>query len=280
MATQLIPISTLDPVEQLLTIGVFARRSRLSPKALRLYERLGLLVPAHVEEENGYRRYRESQLETARLIALLRRLDMPLASVAEIVDAPEARRADLVGAYWESVERRLASQRELVAHLRIRLSGAEGSYDMYEIKERDVAEQLVLTEQRHVRVPELSEWLPATIGRLVTTAETAGGLAGPVLVIYHGEVNEDSDGPVEVCVPVEQANGSPSRVEPAHREAYTRITKAQVEYPQILSAYDAVAQWIEKEGRSITGSPREVYFADWDAAGPTDEVCDIAFPVS
>ena len=98
MATQSIPISTLDPVEQLLTIGVFARRSRLSPKALRLYERLGLLTPAHVDEGNGYRRYRESQLETARLIAMLRRLDMPLASVAEIVEAPEARRADLVGA--------------------------------------------------------------------------------------------------------------------------------------------------------------------------------------
>lgn len=30
----------------------------------------------------------------------------------------------------------------------------------------------------------------------------------------------------------------------------------------------------------MTGSPREVYFADWDAAAPTDEVCDIAFPVA
>ena len=280
MASQSVPISTLEPVEQLLTIGVFARRSRLSPKALRLYDRQGLLVPAHVDEENGYRRYRESQLETARLIALLRRLDMPLTAVAEIVEAPETRRADLVGAYWESVERRLASQRELVVHLRIRLSGAEGSYDMYEIQERDVPEQLVLTEQRHVRVPELSEWLPDTIGRLVESAQAGSGVAAPVFVVYHGEVNEDSDGPVEVCVPVEEPNGSPTRVEPAHREVYTRITKAQVEYPQILSAYDAVAQWIESEGRTIAGSPREVYFADWSTAGPTDEVCDIAFPVT
>ena len=86
MTSRSVPISTLEPVEQLLTIGVFARRSRLSPKALRLYDRLGLLMPAHVDEENGYRRYREGQLETARLIAMLRRLDMPLASVAEIVD--------------------------------------------------------------------------------------------------------------------------------------------------------------------------------------------------
>jgi effector-binding domain-containing protein len=70
------------------------------------------------------------------------------------------------------------------------------------------------------------------------------------------------------------------RREDAHREAFVRIKKAQVDYPQILSAYDAVAQWIGKEGRSVTASPREVYFTDWDAAGPNDEVCDVAFPVS
>jgi len=278
-----VPSVTLEPVDRLLTIGVFARRSRLSPKALRLYDRLGLLTPAHVDEDSGYRRYRESQLETARLVALLRRLDMPLTTVAEIVAAPYERRAELVTAYWETVERRRASQRELVAHLRIRLSGEEGSFEMYEIHERDVPEQVVLTEQRHIRVQELDEWLPVAIGRLVETAEANGGIAAPVFVVYHGEVNEDSDGPVEVCVPVTaevDAADTAIRREPAHREAYTRIKKAQVEYPQILSAYDAVASWIGSEGRTVAGSPREVYFTDFMAAAPTDEVCDIAFPVS
>ena len=274
---------TLEAVAPLLGIGDFSRRSRLSPKALRLYDRLGVLRPAHVDEENGYRRYRESQLPTARLVALLRRLDMPLATVAGVVAAPDDQRAELLAAYWDSVERRVAFQRELVAHLRIRLRGEEGSFDMYDIQERDVPEQTVLTEQRHVRIPELSEWLPAAIGRLVETAEGHGGLAGPVFVIYHGEINEDSDGPVEVCVPVPEesaTNGVPVRLEPAHREAYTRITKAQVEFPQILSAYEAVDHWIRSQQRTVAGAPREVYFADWDAAGPTDEVCDIAFPVS
>jgi DNA-binding transcriptional MerR regulator len=271
---------TLALVERLLTIGAFARRSRLSPKAPRLYDRLGVLRPAHVDADSGYRRYSESQLETARLVALLRRLDMPLAQVAEVVDAPEEQRAELVASFWDSVERRLASQRRLAAHLRIRLSGGEGGYEMYEILERDVPEQLVVTEQRHVRVPELGEWLPEAIGRLVQTAEANGGVAAPVFVVYHGEVNEDSDGPVEVCVPVvEEVDGVSTRREAAHREAYTRITKAQVEFPQILSAYEAVDSWIRTEGRTMTGSPREVYFADWDAAAPTDEVCDIAFPV-
>ena len=73
---------------------------------------------------------------------------------------------------------------------------------MFEIREREVPEQLVLTEQRHVRVTELPHWLPAAMQRLATSAQGYGGVAGAPFVVYHGAVNEDSDGPVEVCVPV------------------------------------------------------------------------------
>ena len=154
---------------------------------------------------------------------------------------------------------------------------------MYEIQERDVPEQIVLAEQRHVLVPDLPDWIAAAGMRLVGAADAHGGVAGPMFVIYHGEVSEDSDGPVEVCIPVRaepRDGGDVLRREPAHREAYVRITKADVDYPQILSAYQAVEQWLQRQERMPSGSPREVYFADWDASAPTDEVCDVAFPVS
>lgn len=269
--------------DQLLNIGVFARRSRLSLKALRLYERLGLLQPAEVDPGNGYRRYREGQLATARLVVLLRRLDMPLAKVAEVVSVPEGQRAELLSSYWETAERRIAGQRELAAHLRIVFSGGEGRMDMYDIKEREVPEQLVLTEQQHVRQPELSDWIDAAMTRVEKSAPAHDGVDGAPFVVYYGEVNEDSDGPAEVCIPIGAGTQAPvgaaARIEPAHREAYVRLTKAQVDYPQILSAYDAVEQWITTRGLTVAGSPREVYFADWDAAGPADEVCDVAFPM-
>ena len=270
--------------DPLLTIGVFSRRSWLSMKALRLYDRLGVLVPVHVDEATGYRRYHESQLATARLVAMLRRLDMPLAEVAEVVAATGPHAAELLASYWELVERRVASQRELATHLRIRLLGEEGSYEMFDVREREVPEQLVLTEQRHVNAADLPEFIGAAAQRLVRTAGDHGGVAGPMFVVYHGEVNEDSDGPVEVCVPIgmttDGSRDAATRTEPAHREAYVRLVKAQVAYPQILSAFDAVAGWIGSHGQTVAAAPREVYFADWDASGPGDEVCDVAFPVA
>lgn len=269
--------------EDLLSIGVFARRSWLSPKALRLYERQGLLLPAAVDEHNGYRWYREEQLETARLIARLRRLDMPLAGIAEIVVAADPRsQAELIGAYWSAQEHATAVRRELVTHLRSRLLDDPEGNSMYDVKVRDVPEQTVLTEQRHVKAQELQAWIHEAMGRLFKAAAGHGdGMTGPCFFIYHGEVNEDSDGPVEICLPVDPSGpvDSAVRVEPAHREAYTRIIKAQVAYPQILSAFDAVAQWVAAQGLPVSPAPREVYFTDFGAAAPSDEVCDVAFPI-
>lgn len=270
------------PGTRLLGIGEFSRRSRLSVKALRLYERQGLLRPAVVDAGNGYRRYGEEQLAAARLVALLRRLDMPLAVVARIVAAPEDERADLLADYWAQVEHRMAVQRGLAAHLRVMLSGGKGLSEMYQVNQREVPEQVILTEQRHLQQPELSQWIDDSTERLLKIAEDFGGISAAPFVIFHGELNEDSDGPVESCVPVAvdaPPSGVAARVEPAHREAYVRLRKAQVVFPQVLSAYDAVAEWIKENGFTIADSPREVYFADWAGAGPDDEVCDIAFPM-
>ncbi|QMU75462.1 MerR family transcriptional regulator [Streptacidiphilus sp. PB12-B1b] len=271
------------PQGALLGIGVFGRRSRLSPKALRLYDGLGLLVPADVDPVSGYRRYREEQLATARLIVQLRRLDMPLAEVAEVLAAPGPQAAQLVEAYWDGVERRVAARRGLAAHLRIRLSGGAGSTEMFDIKEREVPAQRVLTEQRHLSPEELPGFIGGATGRLTRAAEKLGGPSGNVFVVYHGEVDEDGDGPVEVCVPVAPAPGTDLggvavREEPGHREAYTRLTKGQVEFPQILSAYEAVSAWVTGRGHRVSGEPREVYFTDWEATAPDQDACDVAFP--
>jgi DNA-binding transcriptional MerR regulator len=269
--------------DPLLSIGLFSRRSRLSTKALRLYDRRGVLTPADVDPDTGYRRYRESQLEVARLIVMLRRLNMPLAQVGELVSAPAEVGADLVAAYWDSVERRVANQRELAAYVRNRLLGQNASLPLPDVQQRDVPAQLVIAERRHVIVDELSAWIGRAMTRLMTSASRCGGPAGSPFVVYYGEVNEDSDGPAEACVPIDAAHGTRSdpaiRWEPAHREAFLRLRKAQVQFPQILSAYDGVAAWITSQDLTPAGAPREIYFTDFVSARPTDEVCDVAFPI-
>ena len=82
--------STHRDREDLLTIGDFARAAGLTPKALRLYDDLGLLRPTEVDERSGYRRYAPAQLEHARLVATLRLVGMPLARIQQVLDGPRA----------------------------------------------------------------------------------------------------------------------------------------------------------------------------------------------
>lgn len=75
--------------DRLLSIGQFARATGLTPKALRYYDAVGLLIPAVVEAGNGYRRYRVGQLATARLIRRLRGLELPVVEVRRLLDLYE-----------------------------------------------------------------------------------------------------------------------------------------------------------------------------------------------
>jgi serine/threonine protein phosphatase PrpC len=112
---------------ELLTIGEFARASRLSAKALRLYDELGLLRPVVVDPGNGYRRYAPDQLERARVVAWLRRIGMPLAEIRTVVELPGTRAADAVRDYWRSVEADTEARRRLATDLVEYLSGKDDS---------------------------------------------------------------------------------------------------------------------------------------------------------
>ncbi|MFB7557561.1 protein phosphatase 2C domain-containing protein [Streptomyces brevispora] len=102
---------------ELLTIGTFAKASRLSPKALRLYDELGLLTPARVDPVTGYRLYAPEQLDQARLVAWLRRLGMPLARIQHICTLEADSAAQEIRAFWAQVEADTAARRDLATFL-------------------------------------------------------------------------------------------------------------------------------------------------------------------
>ena len=74
--------------EDHLTIGQIARLSGLTAKALRHYHAVGVLCPAIVDEETGYRLYTRDQVPVAREIRVLRALHLPLGDIRMIVGDP------------------------------------------------------------------------------------------------------------------------------------------------------------------------------------------------
>jgi DNA-binding transcriptional MerR regulator len=250
----------------LMSIGEFARLSRLSPKALRLYDELGLLPPARVDPDSGYRWYATDQLDNARLVASLRQIGVPLAEIQRILSLEPEAAAAQVTAYWSGNEADQAVRRGLVGYLVDRLTGKKSV--MQEIKVRDVHARSLLCLLRHASSEqEVWDLGKEVIGMLKgRPTPRVEGVAGAAFLIYYGEVNQDSDGPVEFCWPVPQdlagqlAASLPAltlRTEPAHQEAYVHLAQ-DATAAQWQAVGDSALAWAAEQQRQPSDLPLRV----------------------
>ncbi|HLE04088.1 MAG TPA: helix-turn-helix domain-containing protein, partial [Anaerolineales bacterium] len=101
-------------MKNLVPIGRFSRVCRLSIKALRYYDELGLLRPAAVDPDSGYRYYSLAQAVEAEVIQVLRSLDVPLEDVRQLLREREPaairKRLEL---HRLRVEERIAEERRI-----------------------------------------------------------------------------------------------------------------------------------------------------------------------
>jgi DNA-binding transcriptional MerR regulator len=246
-------------MENLMTIGQFAEASRLSQKALRLYGENGLLAPAWVDPDSGYRYYRAEQLQAATLIALLRRAGMPLAKIRAFLREPSVERLD---EYERRAVDEFAEQRRLLRYVK-RILKEE---PMYDVLTKRVDEQPYVSKSSRVHVRDLEPFIVNTFAELGEEAAVASPF-----VLYHGPVNHEEDGPVEVCVPKTEGD---KRL-PAGEIAFTGIRGDQCNFPEILGAYEAVYRWAKEHGRNVDGPAREIYLN-----GPNEELqMEIAVPL-
>jgi DNA-binding transcriptional MerR regulator len=160
----------------LMTIGAFAERTRLSPKALRLYDQLGLLPPEQIEPSNAYRLYSEEQVERAQLIGLLRRLEMPLSIITEILSQPTDQWPAAIGGWWGSIETVTAERRDLVSYLQARLRGA--TVITPDVQMRALPERRLLTISRHLHASETDSFFDYAFARLRNAGKGLEGIAG------------------------------------------------------------------------------------------------------
>lgn len=267
---------------EFMTIGEFAAATWLSPKALRLYDEKGLLSPGTVDPHSGYRRYRPAQVETARLITLLRRIDMPLELIGELLDASPEERASQVAHYREREAEQHAMRQSLARFIEHAVS--VGSLDgdgqpgvpRFEVGLRTVPGTPLLATTRHTPAKHLPEVIRENAARLFELAGQRGGSTGQLIVIYHGQVGWESDGPIEVCVAMERSERA-HRIEPRHQELFTRVLAEDVQFPRILAAFEAVLRRADQLGLAPAGPPREVYE---DATERTMPRCEVALPVT
>jgi DNA-binding transcriptional MerR regulator len=272
-----------------ISIGEFARRSRLSLKALRLYDERGVLVPARVDRASGYRYYDTAQLDQARLIVMMRELQLPLKTVKQLLACDPAEAAKRVTEHWRDAEAAHDARRELADYLVNRLSGKMPV--MYEVAAREMPERSLLCLKRTVDVQGQfafgKEFIAILRERPLPKIE---GRAGAAFCIHWGLVSGDSDGPVEWCIAVPQAEAGALaehypeltlRTEPAHLEMFVALPTGYgaAQWNLACQSLDAWAQEqaLQHEGDRLALTPEDLGLrTTYLATGPvTDRVPDI-----
>jgi DNA polymerase-3 subunit beta len=107
------------------SIGETSRASGLGVSALRFYDRAGVLVPAVVDPDNGYRWYSEPQVDQARLVAGLRRVGMPVADIVAVLRADRATAHQLLDCHLRRLEDGLVDARRELSRVHALLDTQE-----------------------------------------------------------------------------------------------------------------------------------------------------------
>ena len=185
-----------------LTVGDFSRATHLSVKTLRHYHQVGLLEPATVNPDTGYRYYSAGQIPAAQVIRRLRDLEMPVADVKAVLAAPDApARNALIAAHLGRLEAELAQTRAVVESLRTLLAPPDGPAG---IEHRSVRATAAAAIGAVVDRADLLAWWQGALGEL-RAAVAAQGLpaTGPAGGVFASELFQTDRGQATVFIPVQ-----------------------------------------------------------------------------
>jgi effector-binding domain-containing protein len=197
------------PIDRI-PIGRFSLITRLSQKALRLYDENGLLVPGVRDQFTGYRGYSYDQLSRGMLLSSLVRLGFPLGEVKDILDARERGDRERIAALFA---KRSAGVRHEIMRLQeigALLASENAPWEIVTMNRNPVIvkqiEPLRVIAKREKGIYPVT--IPRQIGELCGCVfspenQRAGvTMAGPVMTLYHDGDYKEQDADIECMIPV------------------------------------------------------------------------------
>lgn len=264
----------------LMPIGRFSETTRLSVKALRLYDELSLLRPEHVDDSSGYRYYGPSQVPRAEAIRVLRGVDMPLEEIAQVLDANPRNRDRLMTAHLERLETNVVTQQQKIVAVKELTEGRKPLMP-YEVSEKDVAAVQVAAVTADANLNDVGATIGQGFGTIMGVLGPAGITpAGAPFVIYHDVIDEETSGEIEMCIPVAkpfESSDSVASKEIAGGPVASTIHKGA--YAEVASAYHAVSTWMSSNGYEPAAPPAEVYLNDPNEVSVSEQLTEVLWAI-
>ncbi len=263
----------------MLTIGEFSRLSRVSVKALRYYDQIGLFKPEYVSPETGYRYYKVGQLHDMLLISRLKQHQFSLPEIARVLANRDRNTlSEMMQVKRTELSRQIYNQQRILFRLEQDIQKIERCENMmqynYLIKTTQFQPRNIFSVRQKASVSDLGRIFGDLCGKLEKSGMKP---SGPFLTIYHDEDFNHECTDLEVGAVVMDADGVGVRLlDPGLCCFATHIGP----YDDFTPCYTALGEWIEQEGYVISGPPVELYVKGCENNVQPDEyVTEIYLPI-
>lgn len=270
--------------KKLFSIGDVARLFHLSVSSLRHYENIGLITPAYISPDSGYRYYSAEQFEVLNTIRYLRTLDMPLSEIIDFLQNKDVRR----------IEEKLRQQKEIVVQKQRELQRVEHKIDN-RLQWLLDAQSVPLDTVSLIQLPAcrvvLAEY-PLTIENFLDMEAPMRKLdqSEAEAVIFLGKVGLGISAEHLLTGQTDQYDSVFLLLD--HEDIYTGKTDTLPEtlcvrlrfrgsHTEAPAQYKKLLEYIEKHQMQISGSSREVTLIDYGITNNTEKfVTEICIPVT
>ena len=259
-------------------IGMFAAMNHVTVKALRFYEEQGLLMPALIHPETGYRYYTLSQMAVLHQITALKLAGFTLEEIARVNSGADEeavllkKKAELL-AKISDLTRQIAV---VDGYLSKKKTGLSAPVLIKTIPETTVAFLRTRLESYDClfdRMPEM--------GALMEKAGCVCALPEYCFTNYLEPGYKDGDILVEICESVAEAKNETGDL---RFKTLPEIQAACVfhkgSYGTFSESYETVLRYIEENGYKIAGAIRESYIDGvWNKDDESQWLSEIQVPV-
>jgi effector-binding domain-containing protein len=152
---------------------------------------------------------------------------------------------------------------------------------LYDVDVMEATPRLVAATKVHTNLSRIGGDIGTGFGSLMRALGREGATpSGPPLIVYHDVIDEETDGDIEICVPVAAAISGDDEVYGRELEGGPMaVTAHHGPYEQIAPAYHTSTGWISEHGHDISGPPREIYLNDPQKVAPEELLTRVEFPI-
>lgn len=267
----------------MLKIGEFSKLSRISIQMLRHYDEIGLLAPAVIDPENGYRYYEEAQLPTANRIQACKGMGLGLRAIREMLSGDEIPYADILLTHRDQLQAEINRLQQQLRFTQSDLEAIQNGTPMpqYAVALQEIPGMRVACYRRTLPAYDREGELWAVLHAALAAQRIAQTNPPYHLAVFHDESFMPGAIDVEVCCAVERPGEERDGIFFSTRAPVLAATVVfQGDYTRLTDVNVAIAAWLAEHGYRLCAPGFNIYHIAPDATDQrTEMVTEVCYPV-